>query len=231
INNDAEVETADRQQIGGFSTQDRDDHGKEQRHWNGRRHDQCGTQIAEEHPLNDKDQHHTEQHVIENGTHGDCHKVTAVVEGLDTHTGRQGTVGIHSCHTISYARHHVHRALELLHQHDAGHDVGRIIASGDAEPRGETDLHFGHVRDHHRKAALLAQHDIADILKRSHNSDAADIHRLFTHRDRPAAHVGIVGGDRVDNLRYRDTEGPHAIEVDLGLKFLSFAAEHQHVGH
>jgi len=150
---------------------------------------------------------------------------------LDTHTARQRAVGIHSCHRLSYALHHVHRALELLHQDDAGHDVGRFVAPGDAEPRRETDLHFGYIGDQHRKAALLGQHDIADVLQRSHNADAADIDRLFAHRDRPAADIGVVGGDRVDDLRYRNSEGPHASEVDLGLKLLSLAAEHQHVGN
>src|SRR5215831_19114440 len=33
------------------------------------------------------------------------------------------------------------------------------------------------------------------------------------------------------DLRYRNSEGPHASEVDLGLKLPSLAAEHQHVGH
>ena len=50
-------------------------------------------------------------------------------------------------------------------------DVG---APGDAEPRRETDLHFGHIGDQHRKAALLGQHDIADVFQRSHNADAAE---------------------------------------------------------
>src|SRR4029450_7270933 len=222
---------ADRKQIGGLSAQDRNDDGEEQRHRNSCRYDQCGAQIAQEHPLNEKDQHHAEQHVVKHRAYGDRNKVAAVIEGIDMHTGRRRAVGVHSCHRLSYALHHIHRALELLHQDDAGHDVGRAVASGDAEPRRETDLHFGHIGDQHRKAALLAQHDIADVFQRSHNADAADIDRLFAHRDRPAADIGVVGGDRVDNLRYRNSESPHPIEVDLGLKFLGLAAEHENVGH
>ena len=231
IDNDAEVDRADRQQIGGLTAQDRNNDGKEQRRRNSRRYNQRGAQIAQEHPLNDKNQHHAEQHVVKDRAHGHRDKVAAVVEGLDTHTARQRAVGIHSCHRLSYALHHVHRALELLHQDDACHDVSRAVAPGDAEPRREADLYFGHIRDQHRNAALLGQHDIADIFQRSHNADAADIHRLFAHRDRPAADIGVVGGDRVDYLRYRNSEGPHASEVDLGLKLLGLAAEHQHVGH
>jgi hypothetical protein len=200
-------------------------------HRNSGRHDQGGAEIAQEHPLNDKYQHHAEQHVAQDRPHGDGNKVAAVVEGLNMHTGRQRAVGVHSCDRLSYALHHVHRALELLHQDDTGHDVGRFVAPGNAEPRRETDLHFGHVRDQHRNAALLGQHDVADIFKCSHNADAADIDRLFAHRDRSATDIGIVGGDRVDDLRYRNAKRPHASEVDLGLKLLGLAAEHQHVGH
>src|SRR5262249_53345322 len=195
------------------------------------RYNQCGTKIAQEHPLNDKNQQHPEKHVVEDRPHGDGDKVAAVVEGLNMHTGWQRAVGVHSCDRLSYALHHVHRALELLHQDDAGHDVGRFVAPGNAEPRRETDLHFGHVRDQHRNAALLGQHDVADIFERSHTADAADIDRLFAHRDRSATDIGIVGGDRVDDLRYRNPKRPHASEVDLGLKLLGLAAEHQHVGH
>src|SRR5262249_38359891 len=114
----------------------------------------------------------------------------------------------------------VQRALELRHRDDAGHDVGGVVAPGDAEPRREADLYFGHIGDQHRNAALLGQHDIADIFQRSHKAETTDIDRLFAHRDRPAADIGVIGGDRVDDLRYRNAEGPHASEVDLGLNSL-----------
>src|SRR5207247_935268 len=215
IDNDAEVDRADREQIGGLSAQDRNDYGKEQRRRNSRGYDQRGTQIAQEHPLNDKNQHHPEQHVAKDRPHGDRNKVAAVVERLDAHTRRQRAVGVHSCHRLSYTLHHVHRALELLHQDDAGHNVGGVVAPGDAKPRCEADLHFGDIGDQYRLAALLRQYDTADIFQGPDNTEATNIDRLLAHRDRSAANIGIVGGDRVDDLRYRNAEGPHAIEVDL----------------
>src|SRR5262249_22464805 len=230
IDDDAEVDRADRQQIGGFSAQHRDDDREKQCCRNSRRHDQCGAQIAQKHPLDDKEQHHAEQHIVKDGPHGDRNKVAAVVEGFDAHTGRQRAVGVHSCHRLSYTLHHVHRALELLHQYDAGHYAGRVLAPGDAKPRCEADLHFGDIGDQYRLAALLGQYDTADIFERPHNTEATNIDRLLAHRDRSAANIGIVGGDRVDDLRYRNAECPHAIEGDLGLKLLGLAAEHEYVG-
>src|SRR5262249_17547548 len=187
--------------------------------------------IAQEYPLNHKNQYHPEQHVIQDRPYGDRDKIAAVVEGVDMHTGRQRPVGIHSCHRLSYALHHVHRALELLHQDDAGHDVGGTVAAGDPEPRREADLYFGDIGDQHWNAALLGQHDVADVVQRSHNADAAHIDRLFAHCDRSAADIGVVGGNCVDDLRYRNAEGPDASEINLGLKLLGLATEHQHVGH
>ena len=40
----------------------------------------------------------------------------------------------------------------------------------------------------------------------------------------------LLARDRGDDLRQREVEGPHAVEIDLGLEFLGLAAEHQHVG-
>jgi len=46
VDDDAEVDGADRQQIGGFAAQDRDEHGQQQRHRNRRRDDQGAAQVA-----------------------------------------------------------------------------------------------------------------------------------------------------------------------------------------
>ena len=127
--------------------------------------------------------------------------------------------------------HHLHGALELLHQHDAGDDVGRVVAAGDAEPRREADLHLGDVGQQHRHAALLRQHDVADVLERADDAEAAHVDRLLADRDGAAADIGVAGGDRGDDLRQRQAVGHHAVEIDLGLEFLGLAAEHEHVGH
>ena len=67
IDDDAEIDRADREQVGGFAAQHRDDDGQEQRHRNGRRDDQRAAQIAEEHPLDQEDQRDAEQHVVQHG--------------------------------------------------------------------------------------------------------------------------------------------------------------------
>ena len=83
VDDDAEVDGADRQQVGGFPAQHRDDDGQEQRHRDRRRDDQRAAQVAEKHPLDQEDQRDAEQHVVQHGVDGDGDQVAAVVEGHD----------------------------------------------------------------------------------------------------------------------------------------------------
>ena len=230
VDDDAEIDGADRQQVGGFAPHHRDDHRKEQRHRNGGRDDQRAAQIAEEHPLDQEDQRDAEQHIVQHGLHRDRDEVAAIVERHDLDAGRQRSVGVDPLHRRAHALDHVHGAFELLHQHDAGDDVGPVVAAGDAEPGRVADLDLGDVGHQHRHAALLGQHDIADVVHRGDDADAADIDRLLADRDGAAADIGIARRNRGHDLRQRQPVGHHAVEIDLGLEFLGLAAEHGDVG-
>ena len=54
-------------QVGGFAAQHQDADGEEQRKGNGRADDQRAAQIAEEHPLQQEDQHDADDHVVQHG--------------------------------------------------------------------------------------------------------------------------------------------------------------------
>ena len=53
--------------------------------------DDGAAQIAEEHPLQEEDQHDADDHVVQDGARGDVDQVLAVVDALDAHAGRQDT--------------------------------------------------------------------------------------------------------------------------------------------
>ena len=231
IDDDAEIDGADGQEIGGFPAQHRDDDGQEERDRDGRRDDEGAAQIAQEYPLDQKDQRDAEKHIVQHGLHGDGHEIAAVVERHDLDAGRQAAVAVDALDRRRNPPHDIHRALEFLHQDDAGNDVGLVVAPGDPQARGETDLHLGHVRQKDRHAALLQQDDVADVLERGHDAKAAHVDRLLAHGDGAAADVGVAGRDGGDHLRQRQAIGHQAIEVDLGLKLLGLAAEHDHVGN
>ncbi len=208
IDDDAEVDRADRQQVGGFAAHHRDHDGKEQRHRDGRRHDHRAAQIAEKYPLDQEDQRDAEQHVVQHGLHGDGDQIAAIVERLDLHAGRQRAVGVDAFDGGAHALHHLHRAFELLHQHDAGDDVRGVVAARDAQPGHEADLDLGDVRQQYRNAALLGEHDVADVFERADDADAAHVDRLLADRDRPPADIGVAGRDRRDDLRQASGHGP-----------------------
>ena len=168
---------------------------------------------------------------MQHGLHRDRDEIAAVIERHDLDARRQRSVGVDPLHRRAHALDHVHGAFELLHQHDAGHDVGLVVTAGEAEPGCEADFDLGDVGHQHRNAALLGQHDVADIVHRGDDADAADVDRLFADRDGAAADIGIAGRDRGHDLRQRQPVGHHAVEVDLGLEFLGFAAEHRDVGN
>ena len=67
IDDQPEIDGADRQQVGGFAAQHQDDDGKEQRERNGRADDQRAAQIAEEYPLQQHDQEDADHHVVQHG--------------------------------------------------------------------------------------------------------------------------------------------------------------------
>src|SRR5215213_6550966 len=229
IHDDAEINRSDRQQVRRFAAQHRDDDGEEQCDGNGPRYDQGATQIAQEYPLDEKDQGNAEEHVVQHGPHRNGNEVTAVVERLDLQAGGQAAVGIHALDGCAYARHYLHRALEFLHQHNAGDDVSLVVAARNTEPGREPDLNLSNIGKQHGHTALLGQNDIADVFKRPNDADATDVDRLLAHCDRAAAYIGVAAGDGSDDLRNRKTERHHPVEVDLRLKLLGFAAENQNV--
>src|ERR1700709_85579 len=230
VDDNAEIDGADRQQVGGLSPHYRDHHSQEQRHRYGRRDDQRAAQIAEKHPLDQEDQRDAEQQIVQHRLHRDRDEVAAIVERHDLDAGRQRSIRIDPLDRDAHALDHLHGAFELLHQHDAGDDVGLVVTAGEPEPGGEADLDRGAIGHQHRHTALLGQDDIADVVHRGDDADAADIDRLFADRDGATADIGIARRNRGHDLRQRQAIGHHAVEVDLGLEFLGFSTEHGDVG-
>src|SRR6185312_14380220 len=94
IDNDAEIDCADGQQICVFPAQDEDDDAEEQRERNVGADDDGAAQVAEEQPLHDENQQATEQKVVQDGAGGDGDERAAVVEWDQFHAGGKAAVGI-----------------------------------------------------------------------------------------------------------------------------------------
>src|SRR5262249_729766 len=157
-------------------------------------------------------------------------QLTAVVERFDLHAWRQAAVAVDARDRLAHARYYLTGAFELLHQHDAEHDIGLVVAASDAEPRHVAGLDFCHIGKQHWQTALLVDHDFVDVVERSERADAAPLDRLLADRDCAAADIGIAGRNCGYDLRQRQSISAHAVEIDLGLIFLAPATERRHVG-
>src|SRR5262249_1840843 len=78
IDDQSEVDGSDRQEIGRFAPQHHDSDSEEQRKRYRRRYDDSAPQIAQEHPLQHKDQQHSERHVVQDGAGRDVDEILPI---------------------------------------------------------------------------------------------------------------------------------------------------------
>ena len=94
IDNDAEIDGADREQVGVLFRHHHDDDGEKQRKWNIGADNDGAAQVAEENPLDDENQRASEKQVVQYSLGGDVDERHAVVKGNDLHSRRQFAIGV-----------------------------------------------------------------------------------------------------------------------------------------
>ncbi len=92
IDHHAEIERAQRQQVGRNMVQVEADRGEQQRERNGERHDERAAKVAEEQKQNHGNQNDALGQVVQHGVRGVMHQVAAVEERNDLHAGRQDVI-------------------------------------------------------------------------------------------------------------------------------------------
>ena len=94
------------------------------------------------------------------------------------------------------------RLLADAHQDDAFHRIVLLHVAELAEPRRVADLHLRDILHIDRNAALLLQHDVADVRRVAHQAQAADVVELAALRIEAAAGVGVVVAQLLRHLRH-----------------------------
>src|SRR5262249_22657209 len=89
IDDDSEVDRADREQIRVLALQYQDDDAEEQGERNVDTDDDGAAQVSQEHPLDQEDQQTAEDQVVQDGMSRDVDERGAVVERNDLHPRRQ----------------------------------------------------------------------------------------------------------------------------------------------
>ena len=231
VDDQSEIDRADREQVGGFAAQHQDDDGKEQRERDRGADDQRASEIAEEDPLQQHDQEDPDHHVVQHGVGGDVDQVLAVVDPLDLHARRQDRGIVDGGDQLLDAGNGRRTLLAAPHQHDALHDVVVLVEAGDAEPRLLADGDRGDVLDQHRIAAGLRHHGVVEVFDRADQADAAHHGGLRADIDGVAADIDVGVADGLQHLRQRQPVGDQLVEIDLQLIGLGLAAPPGDVDH
>src|SRR5262249_41267855 len=147
VDDDAEVDCAERQQIGVFALHDQDDDRKEQCKGNVDADDDGAAQLTQEDPLDKEHQKTAEDQVVQHRVRGDAHQRAAVVEGNDLDTRRKAAVGIEFLNRGLHLRDDGVGVLGPPHHYDCGDHVIVVIPAGDTEPWYVTDRDLGDILD------------------------------------------------------------------------------------
>ena len=218
IDDDAEVDGADGEEVGVLALQHHQDDGEEQGEGNVHADDDGAAQVAEEDPLDQEHEQAAEDEVVQHRVRGDVHQRGAVVIGYELHARRQRAVAVQGGDGRLDARHDVVGVLGASHDHDRGHHVVVVIAAGDAEARHVADVDPRDVLHQHRHAVVLAEDDVLDVVDVIALGEivvaavvdephAADVHGLLADRDLAAADVDVRVAERAQELRHGDVVG------------------------
>src|SRR5215471_7016403 len=229
IDDETEIDGTDREEIGGFSPQDKDGDCKEEGERNGRRDDEGAAQISEKEPLNEKHKNHAEDQVEQDGMGGQADEVAAIVNALDTYPRRENARRVDLVDFRFDAANRGQALLAAPHQDDPLNDVVLLVPAGDSEPRLVSDDDLGDVAEKHGVAACCREHRVADVAHRANEPDPAHDCRLLADIDGVAAHVDVAVVQRLQNLRQRQAIGHEFVAIDLDFERLGLAAPAGHV--
>src|SRR5260370_6492500 len=231
VNDQPEIDRADREQIGGFPAQYQNDNGEKQRERDRGADDQRAAQIAQENPLQQHDQKNADHHIVQHGRGGDVDQVLAVIDSLDPHARRQDAGVVDRRHQLFDAENRRRALLATAHQHDALHDVIVLIEASDAEPRLLANSYGSDVLDENGVATTLGHHGAGKIVDGTDQADTPHHGGLRSDVDGIAADIDVGIADGLQQLRQRQAVGDPLVEVYLQLVGLGLAAPAASVVH
>src|SRR5262249_3469183 len=123
---------------------------------------------------------------------GDADQITPVVVGCYPDARREHATPVHLVDFGLYSLDDVHRLLTAAHQHDSLNYVGIGVAAGNAEPLGVIDLCLGDVFKKDWRSALLAEHDVVDVVQRADEAYAPHISGLLPDIQSAGANVDVA---------------------------------------
>ena len=242
VDDHAEVESAQRQQVRGNLAQVEQDGGEEQREGNGDGDDERAAHVAEKEEQNQRDQQHAVGQIAQDGVGGVVHEFAAVEMGDELHALRQQSgfaIGAVQLVDLLMKRFEGGFGDGALAEQDDAFDHVVIVEDGAvffADGLAQlAEANFGRLHD----IAEIADADGSsvlhfddgggDVVGGLHEADSADVQGLLAALDESAAGVDVVGDQRVLDLRQRQAVGDQFAGIELHLIFAGRAAEGIHV--
>src|SRR4029077_17669463 len=124
-------------------------------------------------------------------------------------------------HAVEHAR----RIFAALQQHGAFDDVAALANADDAVAFQVAELELAEIANEDRRAIVLGDDDIAEIVERLDEADAADDIAELAAIEHAAAGIGVVGADRAGHRAQRQIEAHELLRIELQLILSGQAAE------
>ncbi len=134
-----------------------------------------------------------------------------------------GDLGVH-------ALQHARRIFAAQQQHGALDRVVVVVLAEDAVALLVAQLQLAEVAHEDRRAVVLGDDDVAEVVERLHQADAADDVAELAAVEHAAAGIGAVGVDRVGDVLERQVEAHELLRIELELELRGEAAEVRDVG-
>jgi len=191
VDDDAEIDRADRQPIGRLAREHQHDHAEQQRERDAGADDQRAAQIAEEDPWIRNTSRQPSTRLRSHRARGHVDQRRPVVKRRDLHAGRQRAVVVDPL-DLALTR----ASTSLVCKVRFITTIAVTTSSwssrpGLAQPRQMADPDRCDVLHAHRRGMGLRQHDVADIGRVANQADAADVDRLLAQVERTAADVDV----------------------------------------
>src|SRR5258708_7447248 len=234
INDDAEVDSSDREKVRCFAGKVEKNKSKQQSERDGKCGDDGSTHANQKKDQDNQNQNHSAKQIAFYGVGGDANQIAAVVVGPDANVARKQIfvdfLGL-SLHTFENDV----GLLAAAHEYDAFDGIvivfGLILKTENAEARGVADFHVADVADADRRAVIARDPDFADIVGGFYQPQTPHIIKLAALRIKTAAGIGVVVLQRGDHLHDRNVIAVHAAGIEKNVILHGGAAETGIVGN
>ena len=202
LHDHAEIERAQRQQVGRNVAQVQAQRSEQERKRNGEGDDERAAYVAEEDKEDDCDQNNALGQVVKHGMGGQMHQIAAIQVGNNLHAGRQKMM-VEELDLLVQGGQHVIRVGAFTQQHNAGDHIRIVHHLGEVRVvrlAHLTQADLGSLADQadiahaHRDPVLRLQHDGRDVIGGFDQAHGSDVDGLLAALDEASAGVDVVVG-------------------------------------